>query len=179
MEKSVKKIGAKGIALIIAVLLILSLLIFAAATDASNKTVDCPDCVFGILCETCGGEGVVRGTLWALLPALIAISLALITKEVYSSLFIGIVSGGILYAGFSFTGTVDAIINDGLISAVSGSAGIFIFLVELGIIVALINKAGGSAAFGKWAKENIKSRIGVMLATFVLGVMIFVDDYFI
>jgi len=178
MEKSVKKIGAKGIALIIAVLLILSLLIFAAATDASNKTVDCPDCVFGILCETCGGEGVVRGTLWALLPALIAISLALITKEVYSSLFIGIVSGGILYAGFSFTGTVDAIINDGIISAVSGSAGIFIFLVELGIIVALINKAGGSAAFGKWAKENIKSRIGVMLATFVLGVMIFVDDYF-
>ena len=178
MERSIKKIGAKGIALIIAVLLILSLLIFAAATDASNKTVDCPDCVFGILCETCGGEGVVRGTLWALLPALIAISLALITKEVYSSLFIGIVSGGILYAGFSFTGTVDAIINDGIISAVSGSAGIFIFLVELGIIVALINKAGGSAAFGKWAKENIKSRIGVMLATFVLGVMIFVDDYF-
>jgi len=176
--KSVIKIGAKGIAVIIAVLLILSLLIFAAATDASNKTVDCPDCVFGILCETCGGEGVVRGTLWALLPALIAISLALITKEVYSSLFIGIVSGGILYAGFSFTGTVDAIINDGIISAVSGSAGIFIFLVELGIIVALINKAGGSAAFGKWAKENIKSRIGVMLATFVLGVMIFVDDYF-
>ena len=178
MEKTTKKISTKGIVLIVAVLLILSLLIFSAATDSSNKTVDCPDCELGILCDTCGGEGVVRGTLWALLPALIAISLALITKEVYSSLFIGIVSGGLLYARFSFTGTFDAVINDGLIEAVSGSAGIFIFLVELGIIVALINKAGGSAAFGKWAQENIKSRVGVMLATFLLGVMIFVDDYF-
>ena len=178
MEKTTKKISTKGIVLIVAVLLILSLLIFSAATDSSNKTVDCPDCELGILCDTCGGEGVVRGTLWALLPALIAISLALITKEVYSSLFVGIVSGGLLYARFSFTGTFDAVINDGLIEAVSGSAGIFIFLVELGIIVALINKAGGSAAFGKWAQENIKSRVGVMLATFLLGVMIFVDDYF-
>ena len=178
MEKTIKKISVKGIVLIVSALVILSLLIFAAATDASGKTVDCPDCVFGIMCETCGGEGVVRGTLWAILPAIIAISLALITKEVYSSLFIGIISGGILYAGFSFTGTLDTVINDGLISAVSGSAGIFIFLIELGIIVALINKAGGSAAFGRWAKENIKSRVGVMLASFLLGVLIFVDDYF-
>ena len=208
MKNIVEKLGVKGIILVVSLLVILSLLIFSAATDAAGKTVDCPDCVNGVVdcgdcegtgtvkvegkltvcetcngkklvsCETCAKEGVVRGTLWAILPALIAIGLALITKEVYSSLFIGILSGGILYARFSLTETFDAVINDGLISAVSGSAGIFIFLVELGIIVALINKAGGSAAFGKWAQKNIKSRVGVMIATFLLGVMIFVDDYF-
>ncbi len=204
MEKTTKKLSAKAIVLLCAVIIILALLIFSAATDASIKTVTCPDCTEGynacsdceatgfvdgkecetcdgekkIPCETCATEGAVRGTLWAILPALIAIGLALITKEVYSSLFIGILSGALLYARFSFTGTLDAVINDGIIGAVSGSAGIFIFLVELGIIVALINKAGGSAAFGRWAKENIKSRVGVMLASFVLGVMIFVDDYF-
>jgi len=139
----------------------------------------CGTCgVENAVCETCGGAGAVRATLWALLPPIIAIGLALITKEVYSSLFIGIVSGGLLYSDFSFTGTIDGVINDGLISAVSGTAGIFIFLVELGIIVALINKAGGSAAFGNWAKTHIKSRVGAMLATFLLGVLIFVDDYF-
>ena len=171
----------KTIVLLVAVVLILAALIFAGVTGAANKTVDCPDCdglISQALCETCGGEGVVRGTLWALLPPLIAIGLALITKEVYSSLFIGILSGALLYSNFSFTGTVDSVINEGLISAVSGSAGIFIFLVELGIIVALINRAGGSAAFGKWAQTHIKSRVGAMLATFLLGVLIFVDDYF-
>ncbi|MBQ8439366.1 MAG: Na+/H+ antiporter NhaC family protein [Clostridia bacterium] len=129
-------------------------------------------------CETCAAEGEVRGTLWALLPPIIAIGLALITKEVFSSLFIGILSGALIYSNFSFTGTLDAVINDGLISAVSGSAGIFIFLIELGVIVALINKAGGSAAFGNWAKTHIKTRVGAILATFLLGVLIFVDDYF-
>ncbi len=119
-----------------------------------------------------------NGSIWAFLPPIIAIGLALITKEVYSSLFVGVVSGAILASNFSFTGTLDTIVNDGLIGAVSGSAGIFIFLVELGVIVALINKAGGSAAFGKWAAKNIKSRAGAMVATFVLGVLIFVDDYF-
>ena len=102
----------------------------------------------------------------------------MITKEVYSSLFVGILSGALLWSDFSFTGTLDGIINDGLISAVADSAGIFIFLVELGVIVALINKAGGSAAFGNWAKTHIKTRTGAMLATFLLGVLIFVDDYF-
>ena len=171
----------KKITLLVAVVLILASLVFAAITDAANGTVDCPDCdgpISQLVCETCAGEGAVRGTLWALLPPLIAIGLALITKEVYSSLFIGILSGALLYSDFSFTGTVDGIINEGLISAVSGSAGIFIFLIELGIIVALINRAGGSAAFGKWAQTHIKSRVGVMLATFLLGVLIFVDDYF-
>ncbi|MBO5945884.1 MAG: Na+/H+ antiporter NhaC family protein [Clostridia bacterium] len=140
---------------------------------------DCESCEAGrITCEECGGEATVRGSLWALLPPVIAIGLALITKEVYSSLFAGILAGALLYSDFSFTGTLDAITSDGLISAVSGSAGIFIFLVELGVIVALINKAGGSAAFGRWAQKNIKSRVGAMLATFVLGVLIFVDDYF-
>ncbi|MBQ9760384.1 MAG: Na+/H+ antiporter NhaC family protein [Clostridia bacterium] len=129
-------------------------------------------------CETCSAEGSVVGSLWALLPPVIAIGLALITKEVYSSLFIGILAGAMLYADFAFNGTVDALINDGLISAVSGTAGIFIFLVELGIIVALINKTGGSAAFGRWAKTHIKTRAGAMIATFFFGVLIFIDDYF-
>lgn len=170
----------KKIILIVAFALILALLVFAGVSRGASGTVDCPDCdgISMPVCETCGGEGAVRGTLWALLPPVIAIGLALITKEVYSSLFIGILSGALLASDFSFTGTVDGIINEGLISAVSGSAGIFIFLVELGIIVALINKAGGSAAFGKWAQTHIKSRVGAILATFLLGVLIFVDDYF-
>ena len=171
---------SKKITLLVAIAVILALLITAGVTGAADGTVDCPDCegLSTLVCETCGGEGAVRGTLWALLPPIIAIGLALITKEVYSSLFIGILSGALLYSDFSFTGTFDGIINEGLISAVSGTAGIFIFLVELGVIVALINKAGGSAAFGNWAKTHIKSRVGVMLATFLLGVLIFVDDYF-
>ena len=171
---------SKIITLFIALAVIVALLVVAAVTGGANGTVDCPDCegITTLLCETCGAEGAVRGTLWALLPPIIAIGLALITKEVYSSLFIGILSGGLLWSDFSFTGTLDSIINDGLISAVADSAGIFLFLVELGIVVALINKAGGSAAFGEWAKKNIKSRAGAMLATFVLGVLIFVDDYF-
>ncbi len=156
------------------------MLIIAGVTGGSNGTVACPECggSADALCETCSGEGEVRGTLWALLPPIIAIGLALITKEVYSSLFVGIVTGALLYANFPFTGTVDGVVSDGLISAVSGSAGIFIFLIELGIIVALINKAGGSAAFGRWASTHIKTRVGAMLASFVLGVLIFIDDYF-
>jgi len=118
------------------------------------------------------------GTFWALVPPLVAIILALITKEVYSSLFIGITLGGLLAASWHPVGALDLVINDGLIAAVSGTAGIFIFLVILGAIVALINKAGGSAAFGRWAKKNIKTRVGAMFATFVLGILIFIDDYF-
>jgi len=142
-----------------------------------EKLLPCEDCG-GTVVEEHGDKTVVRGSLWALLPPVIAIGLALITKEVYSSLFAGILAGAILYSDFSFTKTIDAITSDGLISAVVDSAGIFIFLVELGVVVALINKAGGSAAFGRWAQKNIKSRTGAMLATFVLGVLIFVDDYF-
>ncbi len=118
------------------------------------------------------------GTILSLLPPVIAIGLALITKEVYSSLFIGILAGGLLAANFSPAGTMDQMINNGFIAAVSGSAGIFIFLVLLGVLVALLNKTGASAAFGEWAKNNIKTRVGAALATFLLGVLIFIDDYF-
>ena len=103
-------------------------------------------------CEECEGTGMVRASWWALVPPVIAIGLALITKEVYSSLFVGILAGSILGSNFSFTGTMDILTSNGLIDAVSGTAGIFIFLVVLGAIVALVNKAGGSAAFGKWAQ---------------------------
>lgn len=169
----------KKIALAIAIVVIIVLMVVAAVTDGALAKVDCPDCdLAGTECGTCGGEGKVIGSWWALVPPIIAIGLALITKEVYSSLFIGIVSGALLASNFSFTGTVDSVVNDGLISAVSGTAGIFIFLVELGIIVALVNKAGGSAAFGRWAKTHIKTRVGAVFATFVLGVLIFIDDYF-
>ena len=120
------------------------------------------------------------GTIWALLPPIVAIVLALITKEVYSSLFLGIVVGGLLAANFSHIGTLDTIINDGLISGVADAwnVGIFLFLILLGIIVALMNSAGGSAAFGRWAETHVKTRVGAMLATLLLGVLIFVDDYF-
>ena len=117
-------------------------------------------------------------TFWAFLPPIIAILLALITKEAYSSLFIGILVGALLYCNFAPVQTLDAIINDGLITAIADNAGIFLFLVILGTIVALVNAAGGSAAFGRWAEKNIKTRVGAMLATFVLGVLIFIDDYF-
>lgn len=117
-------------------------------------------------------------TGWALLPPIVAIVLALITKETYTSLFVGIVVGGLLVAGFAPVATVNTIVNDGLIPAVGDNAGIFIFLVMLGIMVALVNVAGGAAAFGKFAAKHIKSRIGVQICTFILGVLIFVDDYF-
>jgi len=117
-------------------------------------------------------------TFWALVPPIIAIALALITKEVYSSLFLGIVVGSIFACNGSATAAVDHVISDGLIAAIEGTAGIFLFLVILGVIVALINKAGGSAAFGRWAQTHIKTRIGAQLATFILGIFIFIDDYF-
>ena len=150
-------------------------------------------CEHESVCESCGGSGIINvkdtagsgyfASFWALVPPIIAIGLALITKEVYSSLFVGIAVGGLLSAnifkeGFTLTGAMDNIINDGLISAVADSAGIFIFLVLLGVMVALINKSGGSRAFGNWAVKHIKSRAGAMLATFALGVLIFIDDYF-
>ena len=123
------------------------------------------------------------GSLWSLLPPFVAIGLALITKEVYSSLFIGIVTGGIIYSASQntgFEGMLNVIVKDGLISNISDSynVGILIFLVVLGIIVVLMNKAGGSRAYGEWAVKHIKSRHGACFATFLLGVLIFVDDYF-
>ncbi len=137
-------------------------------------------CVLFPLAVFAEGETVSKmpGTWWSLIPPVIAIGLALITKEVYSSLFVGVLVGGMFAANFAPLKSVDNILNEGIVAAVSGTAGIFVFLVVLGAIVALVNKAGGSAAFGKWAKQNIKSRTGAMLATFVLGVLIFIDDYF-
>ncbi len=119
-----------------------------------------------------------EATFMALVPPLVAIGLALVTKEVYSSLFIGVVLGGLFAADFSFSGTMDAIINDGLVATVADSAGIFIFLVILGIVVALLNRAGGAQAFGKWAEAHVHTKTGAMLATFLLGILIFIDDYF-
>jgi len=128
--------------------------------------------------ETVRKEMPLFSTFWALVPPIIAIVLALITKEVYSSLFIGVLAGGLLAANFNVTATVDNVVSAGIIDAVSGTAGIFAFLVILGAFVALINKSGGSAAFGRWAKTHIHSKVGAALATFVLGVLIFIDDYF-
>ena len=119
-------------------------------------------------------------TPWSLLPPLVAIVLALITKEVYSSLFVGILIGGIFYSGFAFEGTITHVFQGGIISVLSDSynVGIIVFLVILGIMVCMMNKVGGSAAFGEWAKNHIKSRTGAQLATILLGVLIFIDDYF-
>ena len=118
------------------------------------------------------------GTFWALVPPLFAIVLALITKEVYSSLFFGVLIGALFAAGFNPVQTLNLIVVDGLSVSVSDLAGNLCFLVILGILVALVNKSGGSAAFGRWAAKNIKSRVGVQIATFILGILIFIDDYF-
>ncbi len=118
------------------------------------------------------------GTAWALLPPLVAIALALITKEAYSSLFIGVLLGAFMAAECSVLGTVDMLTVDGLTAAVADNAGIYLFLVILGIIVALVNKSGASRAFGTWAQKHIKTKTGALLATFALGVLIFIDDYF-
>lgn len=122
----------------------------------------------------------VQNTFWALVPPLVAISLALATKEVYSSLFVGVVTGGLLYSGFNFEGTINHVYTDGVIAVLSDSynVGILIFLVILGIIVSLMNKSGGAAAFGRWAQSKIKNKVGAQLATIGLGVLIFIDDYF-
>ncbi len=122
----------------------------------------------------------VQQSFWSLLPPIIAIVLALVTKEVYSSLFIGILTGSLLYSGFSFEGTMTHIFSDGIIASLADSwnVGILIFLVILGTIVQLMNRTGGSAAFGNWASRRIRSREGAQLATIALGVLIFIDDYF-
>ena len=176
-----------------AVALMLVVFIVLAAILPGSHNLKCDECsgtgmVDAATCEVCGGVGVGEepadsnyySTILALAPPVIAIVLALITKEVYSSLFIGILSGALLYSNFDVIGAVDAIVNDGLIANVGDSwnAGILIFLVLLGIMVALVNAAGGSAAFGRWAKTHVKTRTGAQLATFALGVLIFIDDYF-
>ena len=163
---------------------------------AGTKYIECPDCgtagvvlsedLEAVTCEACEGVGYVNSpssfynTFWSLLPPIIAIALALITKEVYSSLFLGILVGGLLYSNFAFEATILHVFNDGIVASVTDSynMGILIFLIILGSMVCLMNKAGGSAAFGRWAKDHIKSRVGAQLASVLLGVLIFIDDYF-
>ena len=138
----------------------------------------CPVTVFAA--EEAAATPAVYATFWSLIPPVVAIALALITKEVYSSLFLGILVGALLYSGGNFEGTVNHIFSGGMISVLSSSSnvGILVFLVILGTMVCLMNRAGGSAAFGRWASKHIKTRVGAELVTILLGVLIFIDDYF-
>ena len=178
---------------IAAVVLLLVAFVVLSVVLPGQHNLKCDECggtgmTDAAVCEVCAGSGVGEepaesnyySTILALAPPIIAIVLALITKEVYSSLFIGVLSGALLYSNFNIIGAVNAIVNDGLIANVADSwnAGILIFLVLLGIMVALVNAAGGSAAFGRWAKTHVKTKTGAQLATFALGVLIFIDDYF-
>ena len=207
MRKNLRRL-LPFLALVVLLATVMSVTAFAAGDpteEAGTKMIECPDCggstacmeCYGLdaecaacggtnVCATCGGSGYVESssnyfnTFWSLLPPVIAIALALITKEVYSSLFVGIVVGGLLYSNFSFEGTVLHVFEDGIVSVLSDSynVGILVFLVILGAMVCLMNKAGGCAAFGRWAQQHIKSRVGAQLATIVLGCLIFIDDYF-
>ena len=168
----------------------------AVIEDGTPVIVDCPDCegegtidvddAVMCTCSECGGEGVIEaenryyGTFVSLLPPIIAIVLALITKEVYSSLFVGVLAGALFNGGFNFAASMDAMVGDGFIGVLADgwNMGIVVFLVILGAMVALINSAGGAEAFGRWAKKHIKTKTGAALATFFLGVLIFIDDYF-
>jgi len=149
----------KTAATIISIIIVIAVLILAAATTD-------PD--------------TIGNSFWTLVPPLIAIGLALVTKEVYSSLFVGIVTGALFYSGFTFVGTVNHVFKDGIVAVLTDSynVGILIFLVILGMVVSLMNNAGGSRAFGEWAGTHIKTRVGAQLATIALGVLIFIDDYF-
>ncbi len=158
-----------------------------ACDSCEGANVICNDCGNVIsTCADCDGTGKVEapsrfyGKLWALLPPVIAIGLALITKEVYSSLFIGIVVGGLLYAEGNPVDTIIHVFSDGFVANIADSynMGIIIFLIVLGAMVSMMNKAGGSAAFGRWAKKHIKTRVGAQLATILFGCLIFIDDYF-
>ena len=196
--------------IILVVMMVLAMTTAAwAAADPTEEPgttmIECPDCgtvglcmsCYGLdencevcggtfVCATCGGEGYIQSpshfynTPFALLPPVIAIALALLTKEVYSSLFIGILMGGLLYSNFQFEGTLLHVFEDGIVASLSDSynVGILIFLVILGAMVCMMNKAGGSAAFGRWAQKNIKTRVGAQLASILLGCLIFIDDYF-
>ncbi len=157
-EERVKR-GKSSLVFIIALLVVVVIMVIAAFNTNADS---------------------VQQTAWSLLPPLIAITLALVTKEVYSSLFVGILSGALLYSGFNFEGTIKHTFQDGVIAVLTNSynIGIIVFLVILGAMVALMNRAGGSAAFGEWAGKHIKTRVGAQLATIVLGVLIFIDDYF-
>ena len=156
-----KKNVWKAVATVLLLVAMMSMTVFAADADVAELPK-------------------MFATPWSLVPPLVAIVLALITKEVYSSLFIGILVGGLFYSNFSLEGTVLHIYNNGFLASLTDgdSMGILIFLVILGAMVCLMNRAGGSAAFGEWASKHIKSRVGAQLATIALGCLIFIDDYF-
>ena len=165
-KSNIKKTWLGTLFVVVLVAAAMSVTVFAGDAEAAEHT------------------SKMYATAWSLVPPLVAIILALITKEVYSSLFIGIVVGGLFYANFSPKLTYLTIFTDitdgGMLAKLSDSdnVGILIFLVILGIMVALMNKAGGSAAYGRWAVKAIKTRKGALLSTFLLGVLVFVDDYF-
>ena len=162
MNKSTKRRILTAAALMIVFAALFSITVFAAETEGEAP----PPALFG--------------TFWSLLPPIIAIGLALITKEVYSSLFIGILVGAVFASDFSFEGTISHVLEGGIVKVLSDSynVGILVFLVILGTMVCLMNRAGGSAAFGRWASRKIHSRVGAQLATIALGILIFIDDYF-
>ena len=169
-------------------LLLVFALLFVAVSALGSEAADVIEEVAGE--EEAASVSNMHATFWALVPPIVAIALALITKEVYTSLFIGIVVGALFYANFDLVLAMQTIMAGGanpdgdvmggfIPSLADGwNVGIVIFLVILGIMVQLINKAGGSAAYGEWANKRIKTRMGAQLATFALGVLIFVDDYF-
>lgn len=162
MKKSTKRRVLTAAVLMLVVAVLLSVTVFAAETEGEAPLPS------------------LYGTFWALVPPIIAIGLALITKEVYSSLFIGILVGAVFASDFSFEGTMNHVLEGGIVKVLSDSynVGILVFLVILGTMVCLMNRAGGSAAFGRWAGRKIHSRVGAQLATVALGVLIFIDDYF-
>ena len=133
-----------------------------------------------IVAMAADSKPAMYATIWAVLPPIVAIGLALITKEVYSSLFIGILAGGLIYSGMNFPKFMNHVMIDGFVSSLSsaGNVGILVFLVILGMLVAMMNLSGGSAAFGNWAAQRIKTRRGAQYSTVTLGILIFVDDYF-
>ena len=165
MKTQRKRIGMLAFIVMIAVLMIVTMQTPGTIADSENYQ-----------CQT-------YATVFALLPPVIAIGLALITKEVYTSLLAGIIAGGLLYSNFNLELMLNTIFyqgEGGMVMKLSDSwnVGILVFLVMLGILVALLNKAGGSAAFGEWTTKHIKTRVGAQIAVIALGVMIFVDDYF-
>lgn len=162
----VKKIG-KGRVLAAAALVLVVTALFTVTAFAAET-------------EGEAAAPAMYGTVWSLVPPIVAIALALITKEVYSSLFIGILMGALFASDFSFEGTMNHVLEEGIVKVLSDSynVGILVFLVILGTMVCLMNRAGGSAAFGRWAARKIRSRVGAQLATIALGVLIFIDDYF-
>lgn len=162
MKKSTKRRVLTAAVLMLVVAVLFSVMVFAAETEGEAPLPS------------------LYGTFWALVPPIIAIGLALITKEVYSSLFIGILVGAVFASDFSFEGTMNHVLEGGIVKVLSDSynVGILVFLVILGTMVCLMNRAGGSAAFGRWAGRKIHSRVGAQLATIALGVLIFIDDYF-